>query len=113
MSDPSTYSEEMWFKTTTQGGYLMGFGNSPSGLSTERDRQVWMSNDGQLNFGIYDGQTVVVQSPGSYNDGAWHYVVATEGSDGMNLYVDGQLVGTNSTTNPRTSRATGESAGRI
>jgi hypothetical protein len=56
-----------------------------------------MSNDGQLNFGIYDGQTVVVQSPKSYNDGAWHYVVATEGSDGMNLYVDGQVVGTNTT----------------
>jgi hypothetical protein len=56
-----------------------------------------MSNDGQLNFGIFDGQTVVVQSPNSYNDGAWHHVVATQGWDGMNLYVDGQLVGTNST----------------
>ena len=98
VTDPTTYSEEMWFKTaTTQGGYLMGFGNAPSGLSAERDRQVWMSNDGQLNFGIYDGQTVVVQSPKSYNDGAWHYVVATEGSDGMNLYVDGQVVGSNTT----------------
>jgi len=98
VTDPATYSEEMWFKTsTTAGGYLMGFGNSPSGLSTNRDRQVWMSNDGQLNFGIYDGQTVVVQSPKSYNDGAWHYVVATEGSDGMSFYVDGQLVGSNST----------------
>jgi len=98
ITDPTTYSEEMWFKTTTTaGGYLMGFGSSPSGLSVQRDRQVWMSNDGQLNFGIFDGQTVVVQSPKSYNDGAWHHVVATQGWDGMNLYVDGQLVGTNST----------------
>jgi galactose oxidase len=99
ITDPTTYSEEMWFKTTTaSGGYLMGFGSSPSGLSAQRDRQVWMSNDGQLNFGIFDGQTVVVQSPKSYNDGAWHYVVATQSWDGMSLYVDGQLVGANSTT---------------
>jgi hypothetical protein len=98
ITDPTTYSEEMWFKTnTTNGGYLMGFGSSPSGLSADADRQVWMSDNGQLNFGIFDGQTVVVQLPQSYNDGAWHYVVATEGYDGMRLYVDGQLVGTNST----------------
>ncbi len=34
----------------------------------------------------------------SYNDGAWHYLVATQGGDGMKLYVDNQLVGTNPQT---------------
>ena len=99
ITNPTTYSEEMWFKTTTDnGGLLTGFGSSPSGMSDERDRLVWMSNNGQLNFGVYNAtaeQTVVVQSAQSYNDGNWHHVVATQGSDGMNLYVDGQLVGSN------------------
>ncbi len=95
-TDPTTYSEDLWFKTTTTtGGLLMGFGTSPRGTSASRDRVVWMSDSGRLNFGIFSGQTAVVQSPGSYNDGAWHNVVATDGSGGINLYVDGQLVGSN------------------
>ena len=76
----------------------MGFGSSPSGMSDSRDRMVWMSNNGQLNFGVYNAQTeqtVVAQSPQSYNNGNWHYLVATQGSDGMNLYVDGHLVASN------------------
>ena len=99
ITDPTTYSEEMWFKTTTtEGGYLMGFGTSRKGQSVSRDRQVWISDDGQLNFGIFDGQPLTIQSPGSYNDGKWHQVVATQGPDGLNLYVDGQLVSSEATT---------------
>jgi galactose oxidase len=99
VTDPTTYSEEMWFRTTTtNGGVLMGFGSSPSGLSSQQDRQVWMSDDGQLNFGVDIGSMVTVSSSGTYNDGNWHHVVATQGPDGMHLYVDGQLVGSNSTT---------------
>jgi hypothetical protein len=73
----------------------MGFGTSPSGGSSRRDRQVWMSDDGRINFGVDDGTPVSIQSPKSYNDGEWHYVVATQGADGMRLYVDGQLVSSN------------------
>ena len=95
-TDPTTYSEDLWFKTrTTTGGLLMGFGTSPSGTSVSRDRVLWMSDSGRLNFGIFSGQTAVLQSPGSYNDGAWHNVVATDGSAGIALYVDGKLVGAN------------------
>ena len=95
-TDPTTYSEDLWFKTTTNsGGLLIGFGTSPSGVSASRDRLVWMSDDGRLNFGIFSGQTAVAQSPKSYNDGAWHNVVATDGSNGIDLYVDGHLVAKN------------------
>ena len=99
ITNPTSYTEEMWFKTSTKsGGDLMSFGDAASGFSDSRDRMVWMSNNGQLNFGIYTGQTVVVQSPNSYNDGKWHYVVATQGADGMDLYVDGKLVGNNASS---------------
>jgi galactose oxidase len=100
ITNPTVYSEEMWFKTTTTtGGTLMGFGTSPSGTgSPNRDRLVYMANNGQIYFGVYPGTVVMINSPLSYNDGKWHHVVATQGSDGMHLYVDGQQVAGNATT---------------
>ena len=100
ITNPTTYSEEMWFKTTTTtGGLLMGFGTDASGTtSADRDRLVYMGNNGQIYFGVYPGTVVTIRSPGSYNDGLWHHVVATQGSDGMHLYVDGQQVAANATT---------------
>src|SRR3954453_21383926 len=49
-------------------------------------------------IGVWTGQPNVIDSPASYNDGKWHHMVASQGSDGMNLYVDGVLVGTNPQT---------------
>jgi hypothetical protein len=51
-----------------------------------------MTNSGQLVFGVYPGQVVTVTSPNAYKDNVWHHVVATLGSGGMALYVDGALV---------------------
>ncbi|MET4136513.1 LamG-like jellyroll fold domain-containing protein, partial [Pseudarthrobacter sp. PvP090] len=96
ISNPTVYSEELWFNTTTSnGGKLIGFGNEKSGLSSAYDRHVYMETSGQLTFGVYTGSPVMVTSPGSYNDGKWHHLVATQSSSGMVLYVDGQSVGTN------------------
>jgi PKD repeat protein len=96
---PSVYTEEVWFKTTTtSGGKIIGFGSSPTGPCGSYDRHVYMINDGQLIFGTWTGQENLVTSPASYNDGQWHLLVATQGSDGMKLYVDGGVVGTNPQT---------------
>ncbi|ARC57720.1 Protease 1 [Frondihabitans sp. 762G35] len=98
-NDPETYALESWFKTTTTtGGKIIGFGNNQTGQSSAYDRHVYMQDNGQLVFGTYTGQTNTVTTPASYNDGTWHYVVATQGSDGLKLYVDGALIGTNPTT---------------
>ena len=97
---PSTYSEELWFSTTsTDGGKLIGFGGSPNGYSGSYDRHVWMDRDGTLHFGTWTGTPNTADSTKAYNDGAWHHVVATQGPAGMALYVDGALVG----SNPQTS----------
>ncbi len=91
---PTTYSEELWFNTTsTSGGVLATYADTNGDL----DRVVYMTSSGQLDFGVQNGTTNTIQSPGSYNDGQWHFVVATQGSDGMRLYVDGQLVASGST----------------
>ena len=98
-TNPTVYSEELWFDTTTnRGGKLIGFGDQQSGGSGNYDRHVYMEDSGQLTFGTYTGQLNTTTSPRSYNDGAWHHLVATQGPGGMKLYVDGVLVGTNGQT---------------
>ena len=58
-----------------------------------------MFDDGRLRFGVWTGfRPTSSTSPKAYNDGTWHHMVATQGSDGMKLYVDGELVGTNPQT---------------
>ena len=97
---PSTYSIEVWLKTTeTRGGKIFGFENVQSGWGNAFDRQIYLTQSGQLAFGVSAASgKQVIETTGSYNDGAWHDIVATQGSAGMALYVDGQLVGTNPTT---------------
>ncbi len=95
-ASPSTFSVEAWFKTTTHsGGKIIGFGDGLTKDSSNYDKQVYMTNKGQLLFGVYTGTTQVIGSSKAYNNGAWHHVVATEGANGMALYVDGVRVASN------------------
>jgi hypothetical protein len=100
VAGPNNFTIEGWFKTTTnQGGKLIGFGNNQTGSSGNYDRHVYMMNDGQLVFGLWNNATETIESPDVYNDGQWHYIVATlDPTAGMTLYIDGQLVGTNANT---------------
>ncbi|RNL53232.1 LamG-like jellyroll fold domain-containing protein, partial [Arthrobacter oryzae] len=95
-TNPTVYSQELWFNTTTSnGGKLIGFGDKATGLSSNYDRHVYMETSGALTFGVWTGQTNTITSSGSYNDGVWHHLVATQSSEGMKLFVDGEPVGTN------------------
>lgn len=94
--NPTTFSEEVWFRTTVAGGLLIGFGSNQVSVSGQHDRQVYLNTSGQLVFGTYNNTTQVVTSPKAYSDGAWHHVVATMSpSTGMRLYADGALVASN------------------
>ena len=98
-SNPTVYTEEAWFKTTTtRGGKIIGFGRARAGSSGGYDRHVYMQDDGRLVFGVWTGQPNTVTTSGVYNDGQWHHVVATQSGEGMKLYVDGVLSGTNPQT---------------
>ncbi|MFH8475503.1 LamG-like jellyroll fold domain-containing protein [Streptomyces sp. NPDC018000] len=91
-AQPTRFSVETWIKTTTTtGGKIIGFGNVTMQNSTQYDKHVYMRDDGKLVFGVYSGGTRTISTPAAYNDGAWHHVVATQGTGGMALYVDGQL----------------------
>jgi Concanavalin A-like lectin/glucanases superfamily/IPT/TIG domain len=95
INNPKPFSLEAWFKTTTTaGGDIAGFANQMTGTPTSWDRMIYMTNSGQIIFGTYDTTNRTVTSPGSYNDGAWHQVVATWANNTLSLYMDGSLVGT-------------------
>jgi len=100
LSVPSTYSMETWFKTSaSSNGKLIGLGNSATGTSTSTDRNLYVLGNGKLVFGVLVGtKYYLATSPAAYNDGKWHYAAATQGADGMTLYVDGAPVATNAQT---------------
>jgi Concanavalin A-like lectin/glucanases superfamily len=93
---PASYSIETWFKTTTtRGGMIMGFGNDPTQTSTFYDKHIYMTDTGTLIFGVVPDSVRTITSSTHWNDGKWHHAVATEGSNGIKLYVDGTLRASN------------------
>jgi signal peptidase I len=103
---PTTYTLETWFKVSSgynQGGKLVGFETSQTGVSNsgsggQYDRMIYMDGGGHLWFGVWTGAATAIESPAAYNDGNWHYVVATMSATGMALYMDGVQVATNANT---------------
>ncbi len=101
---PNAYSVEAWVKTTsTNGGKIIGFGDRQLGydfggnpaLSGSYDKQIYMTNDGKLKFGVWVGFADTLTSTASYNDGQYHHIVGTQGPSGMALYVDGVRIARN------------------
>jgi hypothetical protein len=97
---PTTFTESVWFKTTTKlGGTLLGFSNAATGAGTNTDRVVFLENDGKVVFAMRNSATnparfTFVRSPNTYRDGQWHQVVASYASNGtMSLSLDGVQVG--------------------
>jgi hypothetical protein len=100
-TNPQWFTEQIWFSTTTTtGGKLIGFGAAANGgQSSNYDRHIYMSDNGTLTFGVYNGGYYTVATPGAYNDGNWHLATGTfSPGTGLRFYVDGTLIGTNTST---------------
>ncbi|HVW94580.1 MAG TPA: DUF2341 domain-containing protein [Mucilaginibacter sp.] len=90
---PQNFSISVWFKTSSAGGKLVGFGSSKTGLSGSYDRHIYMTNSGQIYYGIYPNTVKTLNSTATYADGNWHHVVATTSTTyGSYLYIDGAVV---------------------
>lgn len=98
-NNPSVFSISVWFKTnSTTGGKLIGLGNSQTGSSGNYDRHLYMSNSGQIYFGVNPGAVRVINTTLSYNDGLWHQAVGVLSASGLQLYIDGLLKSIDPTT---------------
>ena len=91
------FSIQIWFTTAVGGGRLLGFSSSPGGPSLFHDRQLFLTDDGRLVFGVFPEAVHTIESSRSYSDGRWHQATATLSNDGMALYVDGELVARDAT----------------
>ena len=93
--NPTVYSEELWFKTTTtRGGKIIGFGDSQTGAQRQLRPARLHGRRRPARVRCLDRARRTRSRPATrYNDGTWHHVVATQGAGGMKLYVDGALVG--------------------
>lgn len=102
--NPTTFSLELWFRTTTTtGGKLIGFESSRNATSASYDRHVFMNNSGSLVFGAWSATTIrTIRSPAAYNDGEWHHLVLTAVPRGTQqdaiMYVDGGEVARGTTS---------------
>jgi PKD repeat protein len=96
---PHDFSVEAWVKTSsTLGGKIIGYGDKTSGSSSSSDRQLYLTNNGTVYFGVYPSVVKTVHSASGLNNNKWHHIVGTvDGTAGMKLYVDGNLVGSEAT----------------
>ena len=54
--NPTTVTVGGWFKTTTtSGGGIINFSTAQTGGGGNRDRALWMDNNGKMSFGTYTG----------------------------------------------------------
>jgi hypothetical protein len=107
----SQFSVAAWFKTSTNFGsdaFIVnkgGIGSDSSGQNLNYG--IWMNSGERIKAGFEtsSGTDQFVTSPGTYNNGQWHYVVVTNDGSTVRLYVDGTQVATKSTSgaSPETS----------
>ncbi len=96
IASPANYEISLWFKTTTTtGGELIGFCDSPNGVPVSAaDREIYMEKDGSLRF-TFQSSTGPVTLYGSnrYNDGFWHCVtVRLAPPASVDLLIDNSMV---------------------
>ncbi|CAM5467433.1 laminin G [Streptomyces canus] len=89
---------ELWFKTTTASGVLVGFQNAELGEKPSSWRPVLnIDGSGKLRGEFYltgsPGATPIVSSQ-AVTDGKWHHAVLTAAVNTQTLYLDGAKVGT-------------------
>jgi signal peptidase I len=102
LSDPITFSVELWFRTTTTtGGKLIGFESTRNATSSGFDREAFMRADGTVVYmGSATPKNLLATSPG-LNNGSWHHLVVTSVPSGTlqfsSMYVDGVLVDSGTT----------------
>ncbi|MCT9112241.1 DNRLRE domain-containing protein [Streptomyces mirabilis] len=88
---------ELWFKTSTPSGVLVGFQDAEVGDKPTSWRPVLnIDGSGKLRGEFYlvgaSGATPIV-SPQTVTDGKWHHAVLAGGASAQSLYLDGAKVG--------------------
>jgi concanavalin A-like lectin/glucanase superfamily protein/calcineurin-like phosphoesterase family protein len=99
------FSVAAWFKTTedhTGDVFIVNKGGTGSDAEGRNmNYGIWVTSSEKIRAGFETstGANYFVTSPAAYNDGKWHYIVATyDGSSTVTLYIDGKAVASTSTS---------------
>lgn len=93
-------SVETWVRAEPgSSGRVIGMSDSKTGTSKRRGRVIYLDDQGRVHWGVTSPgpnwySTAAINSSEDVADGEWHHVVATVGTAGMQLYVDGKLQAT-------------------
>ena len=89
----TTFSSELWFRTTMQTGMLLEVYSSNGA-----DRSTYLKA-GKVCFYVFTPAfSELCTTAATFSDGAWHNVAGTLGPAGQQLYVDGVMLGIAATT---------------
>jgi hypothetical protein len=100
----TTFSVASWFRTSTDfasNAFIVNKGGSGSDSTGQNmNYGITMSTTENINAELETrtGVDHIITSPNRYNDGQWHYAVATyDGTTTLRLYIDGVQVASKST----------------
>ncbi|MER8236090.1 LamG-like jellyroll fold domain-containing protein [Streptomyces sp. NPDC094049] len=96
LSEASSLSVELWFKTDKPNGVLLGLQNTELGTTpTMWNASLLIDGDGKLRGHLWDGPAIgwPVMGGVKVTDNKWHHVVITGGATGQSLYLDGAKIG--------------------
>ncbi|MFC3572807.1 LamG-like jellyroll fold domain-containing protein [Streptomyces yaanensis] len=95
-------SVDMWFKTNTTNGVLFGASKDPLGTTTPTSYTpiLYVGSSGKLygEFWFSGGSTKPIGSASAVTDNKWHHVVLSTSATSQSLYLDGNLVGSQTGT---------------
>ncbi|WP_237693691.1 LamG-like jellyroll fold domain-containing protein, partial [Streptomyces sp. SID2888] len=90
---------ELWFKTSTPKGVLVGFQESEIGETPDSSWRPVLNVDasgklrGEFRRSGVSGATGPITTSTAVTDNAWHHAVLTASATGQTLYLDGKKVG--------------------
>lgn len=86
-----------WIRTagSSEQGFAYNFGNN---LGGNGDYSQTYINSTNVSFGIYQSGWNIAHSNTGISANEWHYIAGTWGSNGIKLYIDGDLVATHGYT---------------
>ncbi|MEU2119546.1 LamG-like jellyroll fold domain-containing protein [Streptomyces sp. NPDC016459] len=96
ISDATSLSVELWFRTDKPSGVLLGLQNGrvEDGHPSMFNPSLLIDGEGKLRGHLWDGtRDWPVMGGNKVTDNKWHHVVITGGPAGQSLYLDGTKVG--------------------
>ncbi|MFR9795520.1 RHS repeat domain-containing protein [Streptomyces sp. MS06] len=92
MASATEATADLWFRTSTADGMLLGSANGPLDTASNVQPLLWIGSDGKLYGGWYTSAgTPQLVTASAVTNGAWHHVVLTATATGQSLYLDGTL----------------------